>query len=255
MRGRSVLVTGATSGIGAATARRFADLGAHVLAAGRNAERLATLAETLPGVSAVAVDLSQPGEADRLAHEVLKQGDLDTLVNCAGFGTVQSSKRLSEAEIDRHFAVNVRASLLLAVRIGEAMKARGRGSIINLSSVQALVGTPHQVAYAATKGAVISMTRALARELGPHSVRVNAVAPGLVATEMWGSALDDAQFMESAARHSALRRWATPEMIADVVVFLASDASAYITGEVIVADGGFVHTGNLVAETAFGRRD
>lgn len=253
LRGRTILVTGATSGIGAATAVALAGVGARIIATGRDVGKLSTLTGELPDAIAIPAALEEPGAAGRLAEQALAAGRVDGLVNCAGFGQVKSSKRFSEADIDLHFAVNVRAPMLLAIQIGESMKTSGGGSIVNLSSVQGSVGTPHQIAYASTKGAVDAMTRALARELGPHGVRVNAVAPGLVATEMWGAALDNTSFMAETAQSCALRQWATPEMIADVVTFLISDAAAYLTGEVIIADGGFVHTGNLVPETAFGR--
>ncbi len=253
LKGQSILVTGATSGIGAATAVALAAVGARVLASGRDRERLTALVERLGDAVALPGSLEDPGAADRLLDQALAAGDVHGLVNCAGFGEVKSSKRFTEADIDRHFAVNVRAPMLLAIGLGESMKARGKGAIVNLSSVQGAVGTPHQIAYASTKGAVDAMTRALARELGPHGVRVNAVAPGLVATEMWGKAIEDEGFMRAAAQSNALRSWATPAMIADTIIFLLSDAAAYVAGEVLLADGGFVHTGNLVPEAAFGR--
>ena len=253
LRERSVLVTGATSGIGAATAMTLASVGARVIASGRDETRLAALAERIPDCTTIAAVLDEQGAAETLAEQSLALGDVHALVNCAGFGQVKSSRRFKEAEIDRHFAVNVRAPMLLAIRLGEAMKARKQGAIVNLSSVQGSVGTPHQIAYAATKGAVDSMTRALARELGPHGIRVNAVAPGLVATEMWGAAIADPEFTAAAAQSNSLRRWATPEMIANVIAFLLSDAASFINGEVVIADGGFVHTGNLVPESAFGK--
>lgn len=253
LHGRRVLVTGASSGIGAAVAQALADVGAQVIASGRNAEKLNRIVDRLTDAVAIAAELDEAGAADALAEQALAIGPIHGLVNCAGFGEVKASRRFSEADIDRHFAVNVRAPMLLAIRIGEAMKARESGAIVNLSSVQGAIGTPHQMAYAATKGAVDAMTRALARELGPHGIRANAVAPGLVATEMWGKAMEDGAFMEAAAQSNSLRRWATPESIAELILFLLSDAAAFITGEVIIADGGFVHTGNLVPEAAFGR--
>lgn len=253
LAGKTVLVTGATSGIGAATAVALGGVGAHVLTSGRDLGRLEALSARLPRATSLPATLDETGAAHRLADAALNLGPVDALVNCAGFGQVKSSRKFTEMEIDKHFAVNVRASMVLAIRLGEAMKTRKAGSIVNLSSVQGAIGTPHQVAYSASKGAVDAMTRALARELGPHGVRVNAVAPGLVATEMWGGALDDPAFVEAAAQNVALRRWATPEMIADVTLFLLSDAAAYVTGQVITVDGGFVHTGNLVPETAFDR--
>ena len=253
LAGRGILVTGATSGIGAATARALAAVGARVIATGRDEAKLAALTAELPDSVALPAALDEDGATEKLVRDALHTGEIDGLVNCAGFGQVKASKRFTAAEIDRHFAVNVRAPMLLAIALGEAMKERRRGTIVNLSSVQGAVGTPHQIAYASTKGAVDAMTRALARELGPHGIRVNAVAPGIVATEMWGPATEDEGFVQAAALGNALRKWATPQMIADTILFLLSDAAAFITGEVIIADGGFVHTGNLVPESVFGR--
>jgi NAD(P)-dependent dehydrogenase (short-subunit alcohol dehydrogenase family) len=254
LAGRTILVTGATSGIGAACALALHAVGARVIASGRDEARLRAMSERLGDAPILAAALDQPGAAERLAAQALALGPVHGLVNSAGFGAVKSSKRFTEEEIDRHFAVNVRASMLLAIRISEAMKALGEGAIVNISSVQGLIGTPHSIAYAASKGAIDAMTRVLARELGPAGIRVNAVAPGLVASEMWGAALADAEFMEGAAQLTALRRWATPEMIAEVVLFLLSPASSYMTGEVVIVDGGLVRTGNLVPEQAFGRK-
>lgn len=254
LSGQTVLVTGATSGIGRACAQALDQVGARVIVSGRDTERLEALRSSLRDAVAIPSALDATGAAGELVSAALSLGDIDGLVNCAGFGTLKRSIRFTEDEIDRHFAVNARAPLILAVHLAEAMKPRGRGAIVNVSSVQGLVGTPNQICYAATKGAIDAMTRALAREVGPHGVRVNAVAPGLVATEMWGAALEDQRLVEAAAAGTALRQWATPEMIADVVLYLLSDAAAYITGEVITADGGFVHTGDLVPESAFGRK-
>lgn len=252
-RDERFLVTGASSGIGWACAHLLGGLGAQLVLSGRNTAKLDQLSHAYPGSVVLACSLGDHGTAGRLAEEALAQGSLAGLVNCAGYGEVKSSRNFSEADIDAHFAVNVRAPMILSVKVGEDMKRAGKGSIVNISSIQGLLGTPHQIAYTASKGAVNAMTRALARELGPAGVRVNAVAPGLVATEMWGSALESETFRQSAAAHTALRRWASPEMIADVVAFLLSDASAYITGEVLTVDGGLVHTGNIVPESSFGK--
>lgn len=252
-RGERILITGASSGIGWACAHLLGRLGADLVLSGRNTAKLEQVAEAYPGSVVLTCSLGESGAAADLADKALARGDLAGLVNCAGYGEVKSSRSFSEADIDEHFAVNVRAPMVLSIRIGEAMKRAGKGSIVNISSIQGLLGTPHQIAYTASKGAVNAMTRALARELGPFGVRVNAVAPGLVATEMWGGALESESFRQSAAAHTALRSWASPEMIADVVAFLLSPASAYITGEVLTVDGGLVHTGNIVPESAFGK--
>lgn len=254
LKGRTILVTGASSGIGAAIVKRLAAAGAGIVASGRDAERLEQAIEGIDNASVVPADLEQTGAATQLIQDARAAvGTIHGLVNNAGFGIVKRSTRLTEADIDRQMAVNVRAAMMLAIQLGEELKAISGSAIVNLSSIQAAVGTPHQIAYATSKGAIDAMTRALASELGPAGVRVNAVAPGLTATEMWGKALESKDFLRETADTTALKSWAPPEMIADIVCFLLTDASAYITGEVITADGGFVHTGHLVPEKFFGR--
>ena len=122
---------------------------------------------------------------------------------------------------------------------------RGSGSIINLSSVSGRVGTPRRAAYAASKGAIDAATRSLAMELGPYGIRVNSVAPGVVDTAMWEKNKKVPGVVEAVERLTPLRRWGTPEDIADVIVFLASESARFVTGEVISADGGMAHTLDL----------
>ncbi|MHB8505871.1 MAG: SDR family NAD(P)-dependent oxidoreductase, partial [Acidimicrobiales bacterium] len=140
-----------------------------------------------------------------------------------------------------------RAPLLLIARLVPTMKERRRGSIVNLSSVSGVVGTPRRAAYAATKGAIDAATRSLAIELGPWGIRVNAVAPGVVDTQLWERNKAIPGVIESVEAQTALRRWSRPEDVADVVVFLASDAARFVTGETIAADGGMARTLDLFA--------
>jgi NAD(P)-dependent dehydrogenase (short-subunit alcohol dehydrogenase family) len=254
LAGLTALVTGASSGIGAASAAALAAAGARLILHGRDEARLEALAARMPGARILPADLGQTGAAGALADAAEAVGPVDVLVNSAGFGLTKRSAALSDADIDGMLAVNVRAPLILAARIGEKMQARGRGSIVTLSSVVGSLGTPYQAGYAATKGAVEAMTRSLAREFGSSGVRVNAIAPGLIATEMWGPRLDDETFKAQAVEHVTLRRWGEAGEIADAVVFLASDLSRYITGEVITIDGGLTHTGDLIPARFFGRR-
>jgi NAD(P)-dependent dehydrogenase (short-subunit alcohol dehydrogenase family) len=141
----------------------------------------------------------------------------------------------------------VRAPLLLIAALVPSMTARGRGSIINLSSVSALVGTPRRAAYAASKGALDAATRSLAIELGPSGIRVNSVAPGVVDTALWARNKAIPGVVETIEGQTPLRRWAASQDIADVIVFLASDSSRFITGETIAVDGGMARTFDLFA--------
>ena len=251
--GRTALVTGASSGIGAAAARALSAAGARLVLSGRDSDRLGAVGAEIPGAIAIAADLGASGEAERLADAAMGHGSIDILVNSAGYGVTKSSSRLSEGDIDGMLAVNVRAPLILAGRLGRAMQKRGYGSIVNLSSVVGSLGTPFQAGYAATKGAVEAFTRSLAREFGPSGVRVNAIAPGLIDTEMWQQSAAVPNFKDDTAAAVTLRRWGTPETVADAIVFLASDASAYVTGEVLTLDGGLTHTGDLIPPKFFGR--
>jgi NAD(P)-dependent dehydrogenase (short-subunit alcohol dehydrogenase family) len=172
-------------------------------------------------------------------------GRLDVLVNNAAAVLRTPSDTLTADDIDHVMAVNVRSVLLLCASVLPAMVTQGAGSIVNISSVSGLRGTPRRAAYAASKAALDGITRALAMEYGPNGVRANSVAPGVVQTEMWREPLAREGVAESVIAQTALRRLATPEDIADVVVFLASDASRFVTGEVIAVDGGMRSTLNL----------
>ena len=242
---KTALVTGASAGIGEAAARALDAAGARVVVTGRSVERLERVAAGLRNDPLVMpADLGEPGAGMRLAGAVLAETrGVDVLVNNAGMAIRGAPEDLAEADLDRIFAVNFRSFLMLATGLGPAMVERGAGSIINISSVASLRGPVGRVAYAATKGAIDAMTRALAADWGPNGIRVNAVNPGLIVTAMTEGRLDDTPGLaERLAARTPLRRLGYPEDVAGVVVFLASDAARYITGETITVDGGLVHT-------------
>lgn len=237
---RVAVVTGASRGIGAAVARRLDAAGARVVLVSRDAGALASLADELdhdPVV--VAADLSRVEEVSRVASTAVEQaGGVDVLVNNAAVAERRPIAATDAALVDRLLAVNVRAPLLLSAALVPSMVGRGGGAIVNLSSVSGRRGAPNRVAYAATKGAIDAATRALAMELGPLGIRVNSVAPGVVDTAMWAQNKTVPGVVESVEALTPLGRWAAPEDIADVVVFLASDAARFVTGETVGADGG-----------------
>jgi NAD(P)-dependent dehydrogenase (short-subunit alcohol dehydrogenase family) len=247
LEGRTALVTGASRGIGAAIATALDAAGARVAVSGRDVELLDTVAS---GLTHDAVVL--PGELGdvevpaQLAHAALSAlGRVDILVNNAAAAARLSTVDLDAATIDTLLAVNVRAPLLLIAALIPSMIESGRGSIINLSSVSGVVGTPRRAAYAASKGAIDAATRSLAMELGPAGIRVNAVAPGVVDTALWARNKAIPGVVEQIEAQTPLRRWANPDDIAPVVVFLASDAARFVTGETICADGGMARTLDL----------
>jgi NAD(P)-dependent dehydrogenase (short-subunit alcohol dehydrogenase family) len=246
--GRTALVTGAGRGIGAAIAKALDRAGARVaLVARTEAELRAVAAELVHDPVVAPADLGTPDGPDAAAHAVLAAfaGRCDVLVNNAGTALRKDSHTVTVAELDRLWQVNVRSALLLTAAILPAMAARRSGSIVSISSISGLRGAPRRSIYAATKAALDGMTRAIAMEYGPQGIRANTVAPGVVETAMWKENLAKPGVADAVLDLIPTRRLSTPEEVADVVVFLASDASRAITGEVIAADGGIRSTVNL----------
>jgi len=243
----TAVVTGASRGIGAATARALDRAGARVALVARSKEELLGVASELSHSPLVVVaDLTEPDAPSAVASRVLDVfGRIDVLVNNAGAAARLATAETDATVIDNLLAVNVRAPLLLIASIVPSMVERGRGSIINLSSVSAIIGTPRRAAYAASKGALDAATRSLAIELGPSGIRVNSVAPGVVDTAMWAKNKAIPGVVKAIEERTPLRRWASAEDIADVIAFLASDAARFITGETISVDGGMAHTFDL----------
>jgi NAD(P)-dependent dehydrogenase (short-subunit alcohol dehydrogenase family) len=234
LEGVSALVTGATSGIGRAAAEELGRHGAEVIVHGRDAGRGSAVVNTITGQGGkarfVAADLNDPAQLDDLVEQV---GVVDVLVNNAGFSWFGSTADLDGATYDRLFDANVRAAYFLVAALAPKMAARGSGSIVSVGSMAGQIGLAGSAAYAATKAALVAMTRAWAAEFSPSGVRVNAIAPGPVVTN--GAAPER---IEALGATTLLGRPAEPGEIADVIAFLASLKASYITGAVIAADGG-----------------
>jgi NAD(P)-dependent dehydrogenase (short-subunit alcohol dehydrogenase family) len=247
LEGRCALVTGASRGIGAATAQALDRAGARVALTARGREDLEGVARTLAHDPVViAADLGERAAPADVARRCLDAfGAVDVLVNNAAAAARLPAVDNDATLIDHLLAVNVRAPLLLIAALVPAMVAQRRGSIVNLSSVSALVGTPRRAAYAASKGAIDAATRSLARELGPSGIRINSVAPGVVDTALWARNKIIPGVIEGIEAQTPLGRWGAPDDIADVIVFLASDAARFVTGETISADGGMARTLDL----------
>ncbi len=245
---RTAIVTGAGRGIGAAIARALDSADHRVALVARSRDELDAVASTLTNDPVVVV--ADLGDADAPTAAVAEAidafvGRLDVLVNNAGMALRTPSDQITAAEIDELFAVNVRSALLTSAAAIPTMVAAGSGSIVNISSISGLRGAPRRSVYAATKAALDGMTRALAMEFGPAGLRVNAVAPGVVETEMWRENLAKPGVADEVMAVIPTRRLSTPEEVAAVVAFLASDSASAITGETISADGGIHATVNL----------
>jgi NAD(P)-dependent dehydrogenase (short-subunit alcohol dehydrogenase family) len=246
--GRTAIVTGASRGIGAAVASALDSAGARVALVARTDSELHGVAVGLEHQPLVVVaDLGAPDGPDLAAARALEAfgGRVDVLVNNAGAVLRKNTEELTAAELDTLWAVNVRSVLLLCRAVLPVMVRGGGGSIVNVSSISAVRGTPRRAAYAATKAALDGMTRSLAMEYGPRGVRVNSVAPGAIETDMWRTPLAQDGVRQHVEGHVALRRVGVADDIAPVVVFLASDAARYMTGETLSVDGGMHATMNL----------
>jgi NAD(P)-dependent dehydrogenase (short-subunit alcohol dehydrogenase family) len=235
LEGLRALVTGATSGIGRAVAAALARDGAEVLVHGRDAARGAQTVHEITDVGGkatfVAVDLGDPANVQRLASDA---GDVDILINNAGISAFAPTAEFDVAAFDKMFASNVRAPFLLVAALAPGMAARGRGSIVSLSSMAGGIGLVGGAAYGATKASLEAMTRAWAAEYSASGVRVNAIAPGPVYTPTPSVP----EFIRALGETTPMHRAAEPEEIAEVIAFLASPRASYITGTTVAVDGG-----------------
>jgi NAD(P)-dependent dehydrogenase (short-subunit alcohol dehydrogenase family) len=233
--GQRALVTGATSGIGRAVALQLARDGAEVLVHGRDPARGAETVDEITAAggkaSFVAADLGDAADVERLAGEV---GDVDILINNAGVALFAPTDEFDPAAFDKMFASNVRAPFFLVGALAPGMAARGRGSIVSLSSMAGGVGLVGGAAYGATKASLEAMTRAWAAEYSASGVRINAIAPGPVYTP----SPSGPEFITALGETTPMHRASQPEEIAEVVAFLASPRASYITGATVAADGG-----------------
>lgn len=239
---RRAIVTGAGSGIGRATAHRLAAAGASVLAADRNQAAVADTVGTGTGrLEPANVDVSDEASVDALfaLADELWDGRVDVLANIAGIGSTTNTPDTTLQTWEDVFAVNARGTFLCSRAALPRMIDAGGGSIVNMASIAALVGLRNRAAYCASKGAVLAFTRALAVDHIGAGIRVNAICPGTVDSP-WVARLiaDNGERREDLIARQPMGRLGTPEEIADAVVYLASDAGAFITGVQFVIDGG-----------------
>jgi NAD(P)-dependent dehydrogenase (short-subunit alcohol dehydrogenase family) len=245
LEGKSALITGGTSGIGAATAERFVQEGARVAIVGRDAERGQALEARL-GVAFVACDVTDAAAAERMVEQVTQRiGRIDVLFNNAGIINFGSVVDASIDEWDALMATNVRGVFLVSRSVVPRMIAGGGGSIINMGSNLGLVGTRGAAAYATSKGAIVQLTRAMALDHVGDGVRVNCVCPGTIETPLVqrqrvGRSPEQAQqAAERTKQRFPIGRIGEPSEVASMVAFLASDQASFITGAILSVDGGY----------------
>ena len=234
--GRSILVTGASSGIGRATVEALCASGAKVVAAARNVNELARLAEET-GCEPLVLDVSDEAAID----DALGSLDVfDGLVNCAGIALLERAVDTTGASFDRVMAVNARGAVLVAKQVARGMiDAQRAGSIVNVSSQAALVAFDDHLSYSASKAALDAVTRALCVELGPFGIRVNSVNPTVTLTPMAVMAWSDPVKREPALKAIPLQRFAESAEVAAPILFLLSDAASMISGVCLAIDGGY----------------
>jgi NAD(P)-dependent dehydrogenase (short-subunit alcohol dehydrogenase family) len=242
LAGQSALVTGAARGLGYAAARRLAADGARVALLDRDGEALAAAAEALAAQGAAVlpqtVDLTdEEGVRAAVAAVLAAEGRIDVLVNNAGIYPHRSFEELTYAEWRHVLTVNLDSVFLCTHAVYPAMRERRYGRIVNVSSSTFFIGYPGLAAYIASKGGIIGFTRALASEAGPYGITVNAVAPGLIATEgVLGG--EEAHLFDEIVPEQALRRRGEPEDIAECIAYLAGPSAGFVTGQTINVDGG-----------------
>lgn len=238
--GKVVIVTGASRGIGRALAEGFAEVGASVHALARSDRHVANLVEDVAYHSCDVLDNARFTE---ICHDIsASEGRIDALVNAAGISMSPGSEGDIE-DFDRILDINLKAAYRCCLAASEFMCGSEAPAIVNITSINSLVGFPGNPGYVASKGGLRMLTKALAIDLGERNIRVNAIAPGYILTGMTRKSHDDPEMHEQRLRHMIIPRWGKPEDIVGTAIFLLSPASSYITGQDFVVDGGWTAKG------------
>jgi NAD(P)-dependent dehydrogenase (short-subunit alcohol dehydrogenase family) len=245
LAGKTAIVTGAARGIGAACSRAFAEHGARVVMADVLSDECAAAARSIgddTGMETMAVptDVTQEAACDALLDACVERfGQCDILLNNAGIIAAGSILDVSTEDFDRVLAVNLRGTFLLGRAVARHMVDRGiQGTIINMSSTNAVVTIPDQLAYATSKGGVGQLTKVMAMELAAHDIRVNAIGPGSISTDMLNVVMEDESSRKTILSRTPMGRAGDASEVASVAVFLASDYASYMTGQTVYPDGG-----------------
>ena len=240
LSGKNALVTGSTRGIGRAIAETLAKSGARVAIVGRELQKAQDAAAAVgSGAQGFACDVTDTAAVAKLVTDVEAAfGSIDILVNNAGITRDNLVMRLKDDDWDAVLNANLRGAFAAIRAVSRGMMKRRSGRIINVSSIIGLIGNKGQANYAASKAGLIALTKSVAKELGSRNILVNAVAPGFIETEMTAAMTPEAR--EGLGKQIALERLGTPQDVAATVAFLASDLASYITGQVLVVDGGMV---------------
>ena len=239
--GSTALITGGTSGIGRATARKLAELGVHVIVVGRNAERGKKTIDEIRAAGGkadfISSDLHDAASARAIAKRAIEVGNghVDILINNAGIYPFGPTHEMTEEQFDRVFSINVKAPYFLVAELAPLMAKRGKGAIVNLSTMAADYGAPGMSLYGSSKAAINLLTKTWAAEYRPSGVRVNAVSPGPTRTEGTDAM---GEGLEQLAAQGPAGRPATADEIAEAIVFLATDRASYIYGAKLAVDGG-----------------
>jgi gluconate 5-dehydrogenase len=244
LSGKTALITGSGSGLGFAMARGLAEAGARVVLNGRDLAKLEASAATLRAsglkIETASFDVADSSSVDAGVRELVARVDaIDILVNNAGVQHRGPIEEFSDADWRRLMATNLDAPFFLARAVIPAMKARRAGKIINIGSLMSRLARPTTVPYQTSKGGIAMLTRGLAVELAPFNIQVNAIAPGFFRTEMNAALTGNPEFSAWVEKRTPAGRWAAPQELAGAAVFLASPASAFVTGQILYVDGGF----------------